>query len=104
MYAQGKEVPDLTHIIRTDCNSHVDVLLLGKCVTISQPLVCSTALLVQFGVTDHFPDQNLESAEGVNELEESPRFVFAGLGAKTVVILLIPEAVMIYSIKDIDIL
>lgn len=104
IYTQGKHVLDLTDVVRTRCSLNVDVLLLEKCSTVSQPLVCFTILLAQPSATDYCPLQSLESAEDVNELEEFPRYAFVGLGlgAKTVVVLLVPEAVMIYSIKDTD--
>lgn len=46
--------------------------------------------------------QDLESAAEVDELESSPRYIFAGFAAETIVVLLVPEAVIVYSIEDID--
>lgn len=38
----------------------------------------------------------------VDELERSSRYIFAGFAAATIVVLLVPEAVIVYSIEDID--
>jgi len=83
LYTLGKEMTELAHIVHTHCLSDEDEKMLEKCIPISQPL-------------------DLESVMEVDELESSPRYIFVGFAAQTIVALLVPEAVILYSIEDID--